>query len=679
MAGRAVVWICAGTLVLLLDVRAQEAPVLPRVEADSASIAPFGYQVFNRMVGGADTTFGLGPVDPGYPVGPGDEIRITTWGQVELIHMLTVDRDGGITIPKVGRLQVSGVPLGELQGLVTRFLSRAYSGIREDATQANTFVDVSLGNLRTIQVFVVGEVQRPGTYTTNATSTVLNALYLGGGPTSGGSLRNVRLVRHDSMTAALDFYRFILGGDKSEDVRLQNGDVVLVPPVGMLVTLTGRVHRPAIYELKAEEGLKRLIEIAGGLNPDAYTERVQIQRIVEHRERQIIDVDLSSLMDSGRDCPLSDGDAVTIFRIPYEYKNAVTIYGYVKRPGRYQLLPDMTVKGLIQSSEGILPEAYLGRADLVRTDPDMTKKIIPFNLGKALEGDVAHSLTLTPLDEITVYSIHTFGDQQFVYIEGLVRKPGRYELLSDMQLEDLIALAGGLQDIAYKLEAEIARSDPDAVTPDSPIQVFRVPISDKYQIDSSRRDGFPMQNHDVVFIRSSPDYEPHLYVTLGGEVRFPGVYSLRSRSERLTEIIERAGGLRDGAYPEGIEFDRTGTGVVAIDLPAALKHPGGPEDPILQDGDAIAIPLKPAVVRVTGEVYHAQSVLFQLGRGVDFYLERAGGLTKNAHKGNIYIVRANGETLRRSRFLFWRRWPRINPGSTIVVPPKESSALLRNN
>ncbi len=629
----------------------------------------FGHNIF-QLAPEAFQLPALGAVDPEYPLGPGDEIVLSMWGQVELNYTLTVDQNGDINIPRVGRLQVVGMPLGALQHRVTQFFAPAYTGISEDPAQATTFINVALGKLRSIQVFVVGEVRTPRAYIVNATATVLNTLYRAGGPTPKGSLRNIRLVRHDKVASYVDLYRFLLDGDKSEDVRLQNGDVVYVPLAGKRVRLKGQVRRPAIYELKGEEGLRRLIEIAGGLEPGAYAERVQIERIVRHREQRVIDVNLAELLLSEADFGLSDGDVVSVFKIRDAFTNAVTLRGYVTRPGRYQLLSDMRVRDLIQESEGILPEAYRGRADLVRTNPDLTKTLIPFHLGKALAGEDAHNLPLSPLDEITVYSIHTFGDRQFVTIDGLVRKPGRYELFSSMGLQDLIVLAGGLRDVAYKLEAEVARSDPDAATPDRPVQVFKTKISDIYDIDSKPTDKLLLQNRDAVFIRPHPEFEPQQYVKLQGEVRFPGTYALGSRSERLTEIISQAGGMKEGAYPQGVNFHRPSVGRIAVDLPAALKHPGGPEDIVLQDGDVIELPPSPSTVEVAGAVYSPKHILFRPGKGVDYYLERAGGLRVDARKGDIYVERANGEILRSGGRLFWRAWPRINAGSRIVVPAK---------
>ena len=651
-----------------LCVRAQQK----EEQGSSADVKaiPFGHYIFT-LESEVFEPHAQGSLDPDYPIGPDDEIIITVWGQVELTYKLTVDRDGGINIPRAGRLYVNGVALKDLEKRISQRMAQVYSGISEDPAKVTTFVEVSLGKVKSVKVFVTGEVRRPGSFILTANSSVMTALYYAGGPTEKGSMRAIRLFRHDEQVASIDLYEFILEGDQSEDLHIQNGDVILVPPQGKEVVLEGRVHRPHIYELKDGEGLKRLLEIAGGLEADAYTKRVQIERIIEHRDYTVVDVDVGRLLDSDEESPLSDGDRIFVAAMPeVNFKKVVTLTGYAKLPGRYALVPGMRIKDLILSGEGLFPEAYMGRADVRRTKPDMTRELLSFNLGKALADDPVHNLELAPLDEVSVYSIHTFGESKVVTIHGLVRKPGGYELLEGMGLQDLIVLAGGLKDIAYKVEAEVSRSDPESATPERPIEVFRVKISDVYEINAKQTDAFPLQHRDVVFIRPNPDFEAIRNVTVEGEVRFPGVYALRSRLMHLTELLQRAGGLTMEAYPEGVKFYRPSIDTIAIDLSAALEQPGGAEDPVLQAGDIIEIPKKPATIEIIGAVYTSKHVLFRSGKSVNYYLKRVGGLTKNARKGDIYVVLANGDAVKPGRFLFWKTWPRLNPGSRIVVPFK---------
>lgn len=640
---------------------AAQSPSPPTFQAASPDTTFFGYSIFETDQP-ADS-ISLSNVDPSYPIGPGDELIITIWGQVERNLTQVVDRGGSINVARVGRLQVAGTAIDQLPQKISRFLARAYSGISEDATKATTFIDVSLGKLRALRIFVVGEVYRPGAYVLDATAAPLDALYRARGPTKKGSLRNIQVVRKNNVIGQVDLYRFIQMGDRNESVRLQNGDVIQVPPVGPQIWLKGRVHRPAIYELKPGESVNQLLQIAGGVEPDAFTKRIQIERIVQHRERQLIDIDLSTVSETAAE--LFDGDVITVFPIRNEYVNAIYVSGQVKNPGRYQLHSNMTLKELVSVCDGLLPEAYHARADLVRILPDQHKTLLSIHLGKALDEDSNHNLLLQPQDSLIVYSVHTFREKPTITINGLVRTPGTYELYAHMGIQDLIAKAGGLRDQAYTLEAEIVRTQPN-----HPPQIIHQPLVKT--LDVAQADTFSLQHRDAVFIRRHPDFGPRQQVILTGHVRFRGEYALTPTANHLTQVIQRAGGLKDTAYPDGIEFYRPSTGRIPVNLPKALKNPGGPEDLILQNDDKIHLPSKPTTVDVSGAVYKPGPVLFQAGKGASYYLNRAGGTTKKAHKSGTYLIRANGEVRKLKTGLFGGR-SNINPGSHIVVPFKISA------
>ena len=376
------------------------------------------------------------------------------------------------------------------------------------------------------------------------------------------------------------------------------------------------------------------------------------------------------------DRSLFDGDRITVFQIPPPtLKNVVVLKGLARNPGVYQLLPDMRISDLIQKGDGLFPEVYLGRVDIQRTRPNMTRELISLNLNKALKGDSVHDILLAPLDEVSIYSIHTFGKNSYVTIDGVVQAPGQYELLDGMGLQDLIVLAGGLLDIAYKVEAEVSRSNPKLATSDQSTTVYRLPISDRYEIDDEQTDAFPLQDRDMVFIRLNPDFEEVQQVVMEGEVRFPGAYALERGSARLSEMIQRAGGLKPSAYAEGARLYRLQTeDGIAINLPAALKNSGGKLDPVLYGRDVIDIPRKPTTVEITGAVYQPGHVFFQPGKGVGYYLNRAGGPTKDAIKSHIYVVLANGEVVQSGGFLVWKSWPKLNAGSRIIVPSSTANS-----
>ncbi len=705
------------------EAKSAEKDTARTAQVIGATVPPlprFGYDIFNNLA--PDTTRTLyGPVDPGYVIGPGDQVIVNVWGQVEFTLTLTVSREGAVDIPKVGPVSVNGLTLSALKSTIINQLSKVYSGIAQQPP--TTFVDVSLGKLLPIRVFILGEVKRPGSYTINPTSTVLNTLYHCGGPNEKGSLREIKVFRQNKLVALVDLYNYILKGDKSQDIRLQNDDTILMPPARKTVSLSGRVHRQAIYELKGEERLKDLLDIAGGLEPDAYIGQIQIDRIIANKERRIVDVDFEEILSARKpDSELSNGDAVTVFAVSDQRINALTLKGYVRRPGLYQLKAGMRVKDLIEGADGLLGEAHTERADLIRTNPDLTKHLVSFRLGGVMKGDPHENLLLQSLDEVIVYSIHTFGERDSVTITGSVKKPGRYELLSDMTLKDLIVFAGGLKEGAYKVKAEMSRVNPNSPDPNKPVQILHMDIDDRYSA-GGREGDFKLQGRDIVFIRPDPKFEPQRNVTLSGDVQFPGVYTLESRAERLSSLIARAGGLKDTAYPEGIVFLRsqddagriaagfertpksvpsTGSDLrqgevdssivnlkrafgipdellrhddmarVAVDLKRFLKHRGSEDDPVLFDGDVIMIPQKSRTVKVSGEVGFPNNVAFKDGEGIGYYIDGAGGLKPTADKGRIFVILANGEVKRPGRSLT------ITAGSVIVVPAKGggSSAII---
>lgn len=631
------------------------------LEARKKGLSPFGYEVFETSKFQPDTLYG--PVSPDYVVGPGDEVIVNVWGEVEFRYTATVGRDGFIDIPKVGPISVNGLNLGELRERIFDGLSRAYPGISRDPTRATTFVEVSLGRLKPIRIFVIGEVKRPGAYFMSAASTPLNALYMAGGPLPTGSLRRIEVIRRGKVVATLDLYGYLLKGH-IEEVKLQTDDTILVPPVGRRVWLAGRVHRPAIYELRPGEGLKELLDIAGGPEPDAYLGKVQVDRIVEHRERKVVDVDFAEALASGRKVELYDGDVVLIPQVLGRRENVVKVSGPVRRPGLYQWREGMRVRDLILEAEGVWEEAFMRRADIIRTRPDLTKEIISFDLEKALRGDGEENLELRKLDEVVVYSVHTFREEEYVTIDGSVKRPGRYELLENMTLKDLIVMAGGLRDTAYKLRAEVSRVDPDEVGPERPAEIIFVDIDDDYSKEANWGN-FKLRNFDTVFIRPNPNWHEPRNVTVLGEVTFPGTYTLQRPDERLSEVIARAGGLKETAYPEGVMFVRRGSRI-AVDLKKALE--GGEDDIVLCDGDSITVPRRPQVVTVAGEVLFPSSVPYVEGKGVGYYLDRAGGLKETADGGRIRIILPNGRVEKPRRFWFD---PEVLPGSKIFVPRKE--------
>ncbi|MFH1612790.1 MAG: SLBB domain-containing protein [bacterium] len=613
-------------------------------------ILPFGFNIFKESI----TTFEPlenCPVDLNYLIGPDDEIIVNLWGGVELNYTFKVNREGIIVIQNIGEICVLGMTLEKLKLYLIQKFSQVYSGLKN----GTTYLGVSIGKLKSIKVFVIGNVKSPGGYTLKSMATVFNSLYNAGGPSDKGSLRKIILYRNNEIIKTIDFYNYLLKGEKKEDERLQNGDTVFVPLSSLLVTVQGKITKPAIYELKKEENLKNLIDMAGGLLPEADRKIVQIDRIFLNQERKIINIDLDVFLEE----KLFNGDVISFFPISEIRKNVVNIRGYILKPSVYELTEKMKVSDLIEKSGGILKDAYLEKADIIRTNEDLTQKIIPFSLEKSLKNDEKENYLLQKLDEVIIYSIHTFKKTEYVQIEGEVKNTGQYTLISGMTLQNLIVLAGGLKDSAYTLKAEISRRNND-----KKVEIILVEIGNDYNKLSQNND-FLLKDYDIIYIRKKPEWEKQREVVITGEVNFPGTYSLKDDKEQIWSIIKRAGNLKETAYLEGIIFTRKKIN----DIPLWLNEKNLKKDNIvLEDEDIIFIPRKISVVKVEGEVMNPQSILFKKGKDVNYYIKKTGEFTVKADKNRIIIVFANGETVKARRWFFPQK---PNMGSKIIVPSKK--------
>jgi len=635
-------------------------------------VLPFGYEIF----GYAPTTFeplASGPVDPDYPIGPGDEVIIQVWGDNQYTHSAVVNREATISVPDIGQVILNGLTLTQAKRLITDRLAMVYSGIR--ARRPSTFVDVTLGKLRTIQVFILGDVFRPGGYTISSVSTVLNALYNAGGPTARGSMRRVRIMRHDAVYRQVDLYGYILTGSRAEDVRLLSGDVVFVPPIGKTAAIVGEVHRPAIYELAPGEGLQDLLNLSGGVLTTAVVDRALIDRIVPFAQRDslngqdrvALDVPLRPILaDSTNDPPVMDRDIVQIFRIGDTLKNTVALTGaVVMHPGIFQWHRGMRVADLVRQAGGVTKDAYMDRAQVFRTNPDLSRSMFSFSLTKAVLGEEYDNFELQELDSIAVSSVWDIRDRHNVEVSGSVRKPGSYEYLDGMTVMDLIFRAGGLKESAYPMQAEVSRVDSTTIATTKAAEVYRVAISRDYALHSPDS-SFALQKFDQVFVREIPDWELQQNVKITGEVVYPGVYSLKKKDERLSSLLQRAGGLKPSAYPRAATFTRKkdNAGRLAVDVETVARKHGGRYDLVLEDGDSIAVPREPKSVKVVGEVGLASSVLYQKGRSLGDYIDQAGGYTDKSDKSRVRVIQPNGNVQS------GRHNPEPEAGALIIVPKR---------
>ena len=568
--------------------------IMKRVPA-ADPVLPFGYEIFRY----APSTFeplATGPVDPDYPIGPGDEIVISIWGDNQYTQTAVVTREATITVLDIGQVVLNGLTLAQAKRLISDRLSTVYSGIR--ARHPSTFVDVTLGKLRTIQVFILGEV-----------------------------------------------------------------------------------HRPAIYEVRAEERLHELFRLCGGVLTTALLDRMQIDRIVPFSQRDLVrgrdrvalDMPLRAILaDSTQDPELLDRDIIQIFRIGDIRKNTVSISGpVIRHPGTYEIKPGMHISDLVQAAGGYTPDTYLDRAVLVRTAPDLSQSIRRFNIGKAAAKDPEQDIELTELDAIYVASVWDIRDRHSVQITGNVRKPGTYDYLNGMTIMDLIFASGGLKESAAKLEAEVSRVDSTAIATTKGARIYRVPITEDYGIHSQDT-SFVLQKYDEVFVREIPDWQLQRNVSITGEVKYPGVYSLKSKEERLSSLLTRAGGLKPTAYPRAATFTRSkgNAGRLAVDIESVAKKHNRRHDLTLEDGDVVDIPKEPKTVKVTGEVGSPASVLYESGRSIGYYVDQAGGYTDKSDRGRVRFVLPNGKVRTARRFWFD---PEPGPGAVVVVPGKPPS------
>jgi protein involved in polysaccharide export with SLBB domain len=638
------------------------------------TLQPFGYSIFQLSPSAFEPVLNLAS-PPSYVLGPGDELVITVWGETKLNYQLQINREGNVLVPEVGPVSASGSTIDEFKKRLLSRMSAIYSGLDSRYGKPNTFLDVSLGKIRTLQVFVLGEVVRPGGYAISSFATAFHALYAAGGPTINGSLRTVSVVRKGSSLPPIDVYDYVLRGDNSKDIRLQDGDVVFVKHAGRRVALTGSVVRPAIYELKEAETLGDLIALAGGLRFDAYFKRLHIERVVPFDQRtgtskDLVELDLSfASLDELRtsSARLEDGDVVTVYRISDLVQNRVSISGNVRKPGRFELKSGMRVRDLILEADSLQRNTFSERGTLFRLLPNLRREILSFNPRLALEGDAQHNMLLENEDSLVVYPESQFFPQRTVTISGAVRNPGIYPRNEKMTVADLVVLAGGITEAASLNGWEISRIDTTQLGQYS--TVHKIDVSADYWNNSGPQN-FHLQDFDFVFVPSDPRFVQNKLVKLTGYVMSPGEYAIRYEGERLAELIKRAGGLRPGAYLEASRFIRraNNAGVIPINFRRALTDPYSRDNILLNEGDSIFVALNDDVVYVSGEVLAPSAILYKRGQALDYYIDQAGGLKQEADEDRIVAFLPNGQKWEPGWFFVAD--PELPPGSSITVPKK---------
>lgn len=630
-------------------------------------VQPFGYSFFHNPPSTFMPSVTVA-TPPSYVLGAGDEIMATVWGETQLLHQLQVNREGNVYVPDVGLIAAQGLTIQQFRVRLLHRMAAVYSSLGDRRGKPSASLDVSLGKIKTIQVLVLGEVQKPGGYALSSMSTVLHALYLAGGPTTDGTLRNLQIMRKGETIAGIDLYSYILQGDRSADVALQDGDIVFVKPVSRRVAVVGRVLRPAIYELRDAEQLGDLVKLAGGLRFDAYADRLHIERIVpfdrrHEYDRDVMDFDatfdrVSSLLSSKT--ALENGDIVSVYGVDSRFQNRVVITGNVNKPGPFELQVGMRVADLIHAADSLKLSTFSERATLYRTLPNLRIQVLGFNPRLALEGVETENLLLMNEDSIMVYTDAQFNPRHTVQVFGAVRQPGEYPRYDDMRMSDLVVMAGGLAVGASLTAWELSRVDTNDLN--TYTHLLKVDSPKNYWERNGDGDN-RLQDFDVLFVPFDPRFSTQKFVKISGYVMFPGVYSIRFEGERVAEVFKRAGGLRPGSYLEGSRLIRrfNNSGLVPLDFRQAIENPESRDNVVMYDGDSIHVAYTEDVVYVSGEVYVPSPVLFEDGEGLDYYIEQAGGYKEEAEEGNTVVFLPGG-----------KKWESgdILPGSTILVPRK---------
>ena len=628
---------------------------------------------------------------PNYQLGPGDEVIIDIWGASQTSIRQTITPDGTINMQELGPIYLSGMTVEEANRFLKNKLGTVFSN-------ENNQIQVTLGNTRTIQINIMGEVVQPGTYALSAFSTVFHALYRAGGVNDIGSLRNVQLVRNGKKIAAVDVYDFIMQGKIKDDIRLQEGDVIIVPAYDMLVKMSGNVKRPMRFEMKKDETLTALIKYAGGFNADAYSKSVRMvrQNGMEYEVKTVDEMEYSV-------CQLRDGDVVTVGAILNRFTNKVEIKGAVYRPDIYALDGKVnTVRALIEKAQGLMDDAFTNRAVLQRQRDDLTSEIVSVDVKALMDGTIP-DIPLRKNDILYIPSIHDLQDLGSVTIYGEVAKPDSYPYADNMTLEDLIIQAGGLKEAASTVRVDVSRRIKDTKSvnsTDSIGQMFSFALKDGFVIDG--QPGFVLQPYDQVFVRRSPGYQTQQNVSIQGEVIFGGAYTLTSKAERLSDLVKKAGGVTNSAYVRGAKLirvandeekkrmqdvvrlmgrelgenaiDSLGLQVdnqfsVGIDLEAALANPGGDADLVLREGDVLNIPEYVNTVKINGAVMMPNTVSYRKGEKVSYYLSQAGGYSQHAKKSKKFIIYMNGQVAK----VKGSGKDQIEPGCEIIVPNKKQN------
>ncbi|MDD4193544.1 MAG: SLBB domain-containing protein, partial [Mangrovibacterium sp.] len=650
----------------------------------------FGVHIFNRENLSFEPAVNV-PVPADYVLGIGDEIALEVWGASQQSDLLEIGNNGAVNISGIGPVKVAGLNYTTARDLIINRLTAIYSDM--GGAHPGTFADVTVNHPRAIKVNVIGEAIAPGTYTLPAAASAFNALYLSGGPNENGSFREIRVMRDNRLFATIDVYDYLIHANTSANVSLRNQDILFIPTYHKRVETAGAFKRKAVFELKEDENLADLLNYCGGLNEKAAASRLLLTRF-NNEQYQLIDVDQSQYGSF----PLKNGDRIRAGEVIDRFENRLTIEGAVFRPGSYALDQDMTLSALIKKAGGLREDYFSGRGMIIRLDNQLYPTTIPFNVDEVMQG--TNDLPLQREDQVILSDIFSMGEKKTVRISGEVIRPGHCDFHRNMTMKDLIFLSGGMTEAASESYVEVARRNSygEAGQINSKMAaLFQFNIDRQLKLDIQDAE-FKLAPFDQVYIRKAPSYGVQKTVSVRGEVKFPGEYSISSKEERISDLVKRAGGVTPSAFVEGAKLRRTLDqqlkdqkeiiknmkksidNTIRVDttqmnarlelrLKSILENPGSSYDYFLREGDEVFVPMKTEEIWVNGEVLNPIGLAWEKGRGLGYYINRSGGFSPNAKKSKAYVMYSNGTT-QVTRGMIFRHYPDIKPGSQIIIPSK---------
>ena len=669
----------------------------------------FGYALFNDPNLKSQFVENLNIATPrNYIVGPRDQLTIQMYGFSEADFSQTVSSDGNVYFGQqsgVGPVFVSGLTIEQAKARITSRLTKRFAGLRSSSLgPQNTFLEVSLGGtIRSIRVTVTGDAVKPGTYTVSSLATVMNVVYQAGGPNDIGSYRRVQLIRNNKVVATLDLYDYLLNGIQRNDLRLQDNDNIRFTTFIERVEITGTVKRANIFEMLPGETLERLLFYAGDFSALAYKNMVKITRLTD-REAKVIDVSRPEF----KTFTMQDGDLVAVEQLLSRFENKLTIEGAIYRPGQYSLDRNQTLKQLIATAEGLKDDAFTGRVTIIRTREDLAIENLSINLANILAGSEA-DIPLKREDQVIIPSRFDLVQPANISVRGEVNSPDpELPYMANMTLNDALLRTGGLKESAAASLVEVIRRKKD-VDPRSPsaqiAEIFRFDVNRDLSISNDANKNFILEPFDQVIVRRSPNYAIQTYAFVAGEVIVPGSYPIRSKDQKISDLVSQSGGLTPQAYVEGatlirpiklsaeelrrkqkaidevadnanktiVETEILSPNVpeaIGINLKKILASPGSSEDILLQEGDTLRIPKLLETVRIQGEVQLPNTVKFRSGQTFQDYISQTGGFTAKSQKRRAFIIYANGSVDKTRKFMFFNVYPRVEPGSEIVIPKR---------